>query len=285
MLIKKVVMMLSLPLLFVDKKMIQKLLIALNDLIGAYSKRHLILMLGWQDIKQKYRRSKLGPFWLTISMGIMIGMIGIIFGQALKQPIDLYLPYLASGIIFWNFISSAVNEGSSSFISSAGMIRQLGLPLAIYPSRVLWRNVVVLLHNIIILPFVLLVAGKAITINILWIIPGFILLVANLFWISLFLGLFCTRFRDMPPIVASIVQVFFYITPIIWMPSSVGSRVSNLIVQTNPVYYLLDLVRSPILGNAPQFMSWCVALSIFMLGSFVTLFAYGAYRKRIAYWI
>ena len=265
--------------------MIQKLLIALTDLLGAFTKRHLIFMLGWQDIKQKYRRSKLGPFWLTISMGVMISMIGLIFGQALKQPMDLYLPYLASGIIFWNFISSSVNEGSSSFISSSGMIRQLGLPLAIYPSRILWRNVVVLLHNIIILPFVLFIAGKAITFNIFWIIPGFILLVANLFWISLFLGVFCTRFRDMPPIVGSIVQVFFYITPILWMPSSVGARVSNLIVQTNPIYYLLDLVRSPILGNVPQMMSWSVALGLFMVGSFVTLLVYGTYRKRIAYWI
>ena len=85
--------------------MIAKILIALTDLIGALNKIHLALMLGWQDIKQRYRRSKLGPFWLTISMGIMITMIGIIFGQALSVPLKEYLPFVASGIIFWNFIS------------------------------------------------------------------------------------------------------------------------------------------------------------------------------------
>ena len=155
--------------------MIAKILVALIDLVGALKKIHLALMLGWQDIKQRYRRSKLGPFWLTISMGIMITMIGIIFGQALSAPLKEYLPFVASGIIFWNFISAGINEGSSSFIGAAGMIRQLALPLTLYPIRTLWRNIVVLGHNIVIIPLVLLVVGRTINFNILWIVPGFAL--------------------------------------------------------------------------------------------------------------
>ena len=141
---------------------------ALSDLMGAISKIRLPLMLGWQDIKQRYRRSRLGPFWLTISMGIMITMIGYIFGQAMGLPRQEYLPFVATGMIFWGFISSSINEGSSSFINDAGMIRQLSLPLSIYPLRTLWRNVVVLGHNLILLPIALMVASRTLNFNFFW---------------------------------------------------------------------------------------------------------------------
>ena len=265
--------------------MLKKILTGWDDISRAWKRRSLALMLGWQDIKQRYRRSKLGPFWLTISMAVMITMIGLIFGQALKRPMDVYLPFVASGIIFWNFISSSINDGAKSFISSAGMIRQLGLPLALYPMRVLWRNIVVLGHNIVIIPIVLLLVGKPINLNILWLIPGFLVVIANLFWFSLLMGVFCTRFRDMPPIIASLVQVLFYVTPIIWMPDSVGARVSSFIVNTNPAYHVLELVRAPILGYAPSPMNWTISVGVAVLGLFVSMVFYGTYKKRIAYWI
>lgn len=265
--------------------MLKKILTGWNDISRAWQRRSLALMLGWQDIKQRYRRSKLGPFWLTISMAVMITMIGLIFGQALKRPMDDYLPFVASGIIFWSFISSSINDGATSFISSAGMIRQLGLPLALYPMRVLWRNIVVLGHNVIIIPIVLLLVGKSINLNILWLIPGFLVVIANLFWFSLLMGVFCTRFRDMPPIIASLVQVLFYVTPIIWMPDSVGARVSSFIVNTNPAYHVLELVRAPILGYAPSSMNWTISVGVAVLGLFVSMVFYGTYKKRIAYWI
>lgn len=263
----------------------EKIAISLIDLTGTVNRIHLALMLGWQDIKQRYRRSKLGPFWLTISMGIMITMIGFIFGQALSVPINEYLPFIATGIIFWNFVSNAISEGSTSFIHSAGMIRQLSLPLSIYPVRVLWRNIVVLGHNIVILPIVLMIVAKAPNINLLWIIPGFFLLVLNIFWLTLFLGVCCTRFRDLPPIIGSLIQVFFYLTPILWMPATVNARVSSWVVDTNPMYHLIELVRAPILGYCPTAISWAVSLCLLAVGFFFTLVFFGTYKRRISYWI
>lgn len=265
--------------------MIEKILVALIDLMGAINKIHLPLLLGWQDIKQRYRRSKLGPFWLTISMGVMITMVGYILGRAMGLSQQEYFPFVATGMIFWSFISTGINEGSSSFITSSGMIRQLSLPLSIYPIRILWRNIVVLGHNLILLPIVLVVAQKPLNFNLFWIVPGFALLVLNIFWISLLLGVICTRYRDLPPIISSLIQVFFYVTPIIWMPNSMNSRVPSWIFDFNPAYHLLELVRGPILGYCPSLLSWLVSLVAVMIGSLVTLVFYGKYKKRIAYWI
>lgn len=259
--------------------------IAVADLKRSRQKIYLALMLGWQDIKQRYRRSKLGPFWLTISMGVMIGMIGIVFGQVLNSPMKEYLPFLATGIILWTCFSTGVMEGSTSFIDAQGMIRQLNLPLSLYPIRVLWRNIVICGHNIIILPLVFLIVGKEITWNIFWVIPGFLLFSWNMLWISLLLGTFCTRFRDMPQIVNSLIQVFFYVTPIIWMPGALSTRSANLLVELNPVYHLLQVVRAPILGSSPTVMNWTVSVLVALLGSAVALWFFGKYKKRIAYWL
>ena len=259
--------------------------IAVVDLKRSRQKIYLAVMLGWQDIKQRYRRSKLGPFWLTISMGVMIGMIGIVFGQVLNSPMKEYLPFLATGIILWTCFSTGVMEGSTSFIDAQGMIRQLDLPLSLYPIRVLWRNIVICGHNIIILPLVFLIVGKEITWNIFWVIPGFLLFSWNMLWISLLLGTFCTRFRDMPQIVNSLIQVFFYVTPIIWMPGALSARSANLLVEPNPVYHLLQVVRAPILGSSPTVMNWTVSVLVALLGSAVALWFFGKYKKRIAYWL
>lgn len=259
--------------------------IAVADLKRSREKIYLALMLGWQDIRQRYRRSKLGPFWLTISMGVMIGMIGIVFGQVLNSPMKDYLPFLATGIILWTCFSTSVMEGSTSFIDAQGMIRQLDLPLSLYPIRVLWRNVVICAHNIIILPLVFIVVGRGITLDILWLIPGFILFLWNMLWVALLLGTFCTRFRDMPQIVNSLMQVFFYVTPIIWMPNALNPRSANLLVEPNPVYHLLQIVRLPILGQAPTSMNWLVSIGVALIGTLVALWFFGKYKKRIAYWL
>lgn len=265
--------------------MLIEIKIAITDLKRSREKLYLALMLGWQDIRQRYRRSKLGPFWLTISMGVMISIMGIVFGQVLNSPMEDYFPFLATGLILWTFFSTSVMEGSTSFIDAQGMIRQLNLPLSLYPIRVIWRNIVICGHNIVILPFVFLVVGKGITWDIFWLLPGFVVFSWNMLWLSLLLGTFCARFRDMPQIVNSLMQVFFYVTPIIWMPNSLTPRSANLLVDPNPVYHLVQLVRAPILGSSPTMLNWLISIIMAILGTCLTLWFFGKYKKRIAYWL
>lgn len=241
--------------------------------------------LGWQDIRMRYRRSKIGPLWITISTGIMIAMIGLIFGQALGMPMQEYLPFLSCGLILWTFISSVIQEGGFAFIESAGMIRQISIPMSTYLTKVIIRNMIILLHNIILLPFVLLIVGRVPNWNILWLVPGFLLVILNVFWLSMVVSIFCTRFRDMPTIVANILQVLFYLTPIIWIPSALSHRTACLIVEPNPFYHLLEIVRGPILGYCPSSLSWGVASATAVLGIVIALAFFGKYKDRIAYWV
>ncbi|OZI32039.1 ABC transporter permease [Bordetella genomosp. 10] len=258
---------------------------ATRDIFSAFGRLSLVTILGWQDVRQRYRRSALGPFWLTISMGVMIGTIGIVFGQIFKSPMHEFLPFVAAGIILWGFVSSCVTEGCTGFISAEGIIKQLPIPLFVHILRMLWRNIIILGHNIVILPLIFLVVAKPVGWIALLTLPGFLLVTVNVAWVALILAVLCARYRDLPQIVASVLQVVFYLTPIMWMPSHLPARAALFLLNLNPCYHLLQVVRAPLLGEAPSSLNWIVAVLMAVGGWAIALAVYGRYKRRIAYWL
>ena len=250
-----------------------------------FTNNSLAMLISAHDIRGRYRRSAIGPFWLTISMGVMIASIGFVFGQIFKTPIDEYLPFLAAGIILWTFITGTINEGCMGFIDAEGIIKQLPIPLFVHILRVLWRNVLILAHNILILPLVMLLMGKGLSFVALWAVPGVLLVMLCLSWVALLFAMLCARYRDLPQIVASVLQVAFYLTPIVWMPSLLPDRVGVAFIELNPFYHLLEIIRGPLLGQAPNLTSWIVVACIALLGWLFTLFVFSRLHKRVAYWL
>ena len=260
--------------------------VALADILAATRRYHLVGMLGWQDVRQRYRRSALGPFWLTISMGVMIGTIGVVFGTIFKTPLRDFLPFLAAGIVLWGFFSSVITEGCSSFIAADAIIKQLPIPLFAHVMRMIWRNALILGHNIVIFPLVLLAVARPLDWTALLAIPGLVLATINLAWLALLLGVFCARYRDLPQIVSSALQVMFYLTPIMWMPTSLPPTAkAKILVDFNPMYHLLTVVREPLLNQVPSRVDWLVTGAMAVVGWAVALFIYGRYKRRIAYWL
>lgn len=259
--------------------------IAWTDIAAAMKRYPLVGMLGWQDVRQRYRRSTLGPFWLTISMGIMIGTIGVVFGSIFNAPMTEFLPFLAAGLILWGFISSVISDGCTGFIAAEGVIKQLPLPLFLHILRMIWRNILILGHNIVIFPLVLLAVGKWPSWTMLISLPGFLLVLVNLAWVALLVAILCARYRDLPQIIASILQVLFYLTPVMWMPSLMPHRAGLLLLNLNPIYHLLELTRAPLLGQIPSALNWGVSAGMAVIGWGIALAVYGRYRHRIAYWL
>jgi lipopolysaccharide transport system permease protein len=257
----------------------------MNEIPSGLQRLSLVATLGWHDIQGRYRRSTIGPLWLTISMGVMIVSIGTVFGQIFNTPVDEYLPFLAAGIIFWAFITGTIIEGCTSFIDAEGMIKQLPIPLFVYIFRVLWRNLLILAHNILILPLVLLVMSKGIGLEALLAIPGLLLVTLCLSWIAFLFAMLCARYRDLAQIVASVLQVAFYLTPIIWKPSLLPDRMGATFLQLNPFFHLLELIRAPLLGVVPSLTSWLVVLVIAVAGWAFTLLVFSHLRHRVTYWL
>ncbi|WJM92281.1 ABC transporter permease [Pseudomonas brenneri] len=259
--------------------------LAVGDVVNSLARSQLFLMLGWQDVKQRYKRSKVGPFWLTISMGVMIATIGLVFGNIFSSPMAEFLPFLTLGLILWGFIFTSLTDGCNAFISSASIIKQLPVPLPIHVFRVIWRNSVILLHNLIILPLVYLCFLKTPSPVALLSLIGFVLMVINVSWMALLFGVLSTRFRDVPQLVQSLFQVVFYLTPIIWMPHLLPARASTLLLSWNPFYHMLEVVRAPLLGDVPALDSWVISICMAVVGWLVSLAVYGVCRNKIAYWL
>lgn len=256
-----------------------------RDLKESIKSFHIIKILGSQDIRQRYKRSRLGPFWITISMAVLITTMGLVFGNLFKVDKKEFIPFLTLGLILWTFIMGSISEGCDALISSEGIIKQLPIPIHIHIFRVIWKNFIILLHNIVIFPFVLLAVGKSINFYILLATPGFILLILNLAWVSVIISMLCARFRDMTQIILSLMQVIFYITPIIWMPQLLTNKLGQDLLNINPLYHLLDVVRSPLLGQLPSLSSYIFSIIMAIIGFALSTIVMGKYKNRVPYWI
>lgn len=255
----------------------------MRDLVDGVGRWRLWGLLGWQDVSMRYRRSLLGPFWLTISMGVMVLALSLIYGTILKADLRHYLPYLTVGFLVWGLLQSTVAEGCQTFIEAEGLIRQIDLPLSMFPLRVAWRNLIILMHNAVIYLLVIAFQGIDPGWTVLLALPGLLVLMLNVVWVATLLGLLSARYRDIPQIATSLMQVFFFITPIIWTPEQMSSR--PLIVEANPFYHFVELVRSPLLGHLPSLTNWLVVLAVTAIGGSATLLLYRRFHVRIAYWV
>ena len=236
-----------------------------------------------QDIRMRYRGSMLGPFWLTISMVIMIAALGLIYSRLFNMELHKYLPFLTIGLVVWNFVSTVITEGCQTFLSAQNIITQVRMPFSIHAWRVAYRNLIVLAHNVVIIPFVMIMFSSPPGWDTLLIVPALALLTINSVWVSILFGMVSARYRDVPPIVISIVTVVFFVTPIFWPPEALGEWMH--VLPFNPLFAAIDVIRAPLLGTAPFAYSWLVLLAATVLGSLGTFAIFAKFRSRIAYWI
>ncbi|MFP3797509.1 MULTISPECIES: ABC transporter permease [Paraburkholderia] len=254
-----------------------------TDLKQSVASYRLWTLLGWLEIRQRYARSRVGPFWLTISMGVMIGSIGVVYGSLFGQKMSDYLPFLSISLVMWTMFAQTVQEGSIAYINSATYIRQAATPKLIYIFQVMWRNLVILAHNFIIVLVLLVIYGVKSWTALPIFLPALLLYLANALWIAMLAGLLSARFRDLPQIISALIQIAFYVTPIIYRPDSL--KRFSFIVELNPLAHLIELVRAPLIGQVPSLTTWLVALGLAVVGWTVALAMTGRYLKRIPYWV
>jgi ABC-2 type transport system permease protein len=262
---------------------------AFADLGQGWKRRPLWGYLGWQDIKQRYRRSVLGPLWISISMGVVATAMGILYGALFGEDITTFLPYVATGLLIWNFINGCIVEGSEVFIANEGLIKFLPAPLSLHVYRLVWRQTLFFLHNMVVWAILMMIYPQPLNWSLLLAVPAFALLVVNGAWIAVLTGIIAARFRDIPPIIASITQLLFFMTPIVWQydtllrnPAVAGRA---RIAEINPVLHFVEILRQPLLGQPIVPRHWYVAGAITMIGCLAALVCLRNYRARVPYWV
>ena len=254
-----------------------------RDVVSAFKDWRLWTMLGWNDIRLRYRRSTLGPFWITLSMAMFIAILGVIYARIFRVDVETYLPFLTAGFVTWGFISQVINESCGTFQEGERIIKQIRLPYGLYVLRVIWRNFIIFLHTIVIFIPVALLFHVSPQFTTFLAIPGLILLLANLTWVALMLAILAARFRDITQIVATVMQILLFATPIMWPVSTLSG--ATWIAEINPLYHFIELVRAPFLGGEPAPLSWMVAVGTFVIGSALSLMLLNRASKRIVFWV
>lgn len=241
--------------------------------------------LGWSDIVKQYRRSFIGPVWITLNSAFFIVAFGLVGAQLFKLPIEEYLPYFCAGQVIFTFLSSLITDGCLTYISADAFLKQTPYPKIAFVLRVIWRNLIMLAHNMVVVLGVLAWSGHITAVA--W--PAFLAALVATLAIAVptvaIVGALSARFRDIPMIVTSIIQISFFITPVMWRPDQLTERAKLWIVTLNPLAALLEILRAPLLGQTASQQAWLMTFGLFvaLLISFVLLYLYA--RRRIVYWL
>ena len=256
---------------------------ALEDLLTGFRRWRLAAALARLDIRNRYRGSVLGPFWLTVSTAVMVAGIGLLYSTLFKLPLVSYLPFLVVSLLVWNTINQIVAESCASLITSEGIIRQMPLPYTVHALRCVFRNVIVAAHNLPLIVVVFAICGVMPGAEALLAVPGLALITINAFAAALFLGMICARFRDIAQIVASAMQFFFFLSPVLWKPELLGDR--QVWLPLNPFFVLMESVRGPLVEGGAGAVIWASALLYTVLACGIALLFFIRFRARIAFWV
>jgi ABC-type polysaccharide/polyol phosphate export permease len=255
------------------------------DLFGGLLRWDLWGRLGWLEVKRRYRRTVLGPFWTSMSFAIFIATFGAVGAGLWNQPMGGFVVFLAAGMVGWLLIAAIMTEAGTVFVAGAGIIREIRLNYSILVYALVWRNFLVFLHHLAIFAVIfLLFSNREPDAAMLLAVPGILLIIVNGVWIALALGMFALRFRDMQQVVANIIQILMFVTPLFWPPDRLLGTSRGFLVQYNPVYYFIEIIRAPLLGAEPDPLAYPVVLGVTLVGWMGTLLLFQRLRGRIPYW-
>jgi len=257
---------------------------AIDDVIEGTLTWRPWYVLGLSEMRHRYRRSMLGPFWITATMGVQAFVMGVLLSFLFKTDVNKFLPFVCVSLVTWTFIMTCLNEGASGFIAMSSAITQVRRPLWTYVMLILWRNGLIYGHTIPVFFVPAIVLGIYPSWTYLLIPLGLALLVANAGWMALAAGLISARFRDVPMIIANLLNVLVWLTPVYYHPDQLGAN-TRAILQLNPLTSIIEVARAPFLNQVPPLTMWVTAAGVALFGWMLTLALFARTRARVPFWV
>lgn len=255
------------------------------DFVSSFSHWRIFCLFGIHDIRKRYIRSNFGQLWITLSLAVQILCIGVIWGYMFKIQVDDYLPYLATGMVFWNYVIITLAEGSGIYIVFAPYMKELSIPKLSYINSLIVKNIIILLHNIIVLVPIYFYCSVNISWHALLLsLLGILLMMIFSYFVIIPIALVGLRYRDIPNIIQSVIPLFLYITPIMWKIDLIPAKYHHYMV-FNPITVFISLCRDPLIGASVNYIYYFAA-SIYIAVFFViSSFLFSKFRSRIVYWL
>ncbi len=255
----------------------------LTDLVQSFKSFRIIFFMALSDLRARYKRSVLGPFWLTLSTAAGSAGLGFVWSELMHIDAKSFVPSLTAGLILWQLISQLIVESTTIFSRQAYIIRNFSLPVSIHPMQLMLRHLINFAHNIPVFFVVTLFLGNSIPETIFVAIPCLLLLCLNMFWISILMAMMGARFRDMEYLVTAFMPILMFISPVFYRPNYLP--VKQWVIWMNPFSHLIEIVRAPMLGSLPDSNVILVNLIMLFVGGTLTFVLFNKKRSRIPFWI
>lgn len=255
---------------------------ALEDWRDGIRNYDVWMHLAVSDIRMKYRRTAIGPFWITASTGLTILAISLVFSRLLGRSMADFVPYASAGIISWYFIASALNEGCIAIVSNATIYKSISAPFSYAILRMLTRGLIVFSHNFLIFVVVAVVLGINFLPNIPQLLLGLVLVTINLGWMVTVLAVLTTRYRDIQQLIGAVITILFLVTPIFWEKKALSE---TWIFQLNPFTYFIDALREPLLSGDGGGFACLVLCGFAVVGWTLAMVVFGYGQRRIIFWL
>lgn len=257
----------------------------IRDVVRSVRLWHIWIRLGMQDVRLKFRRSAVGVGWIFVNLAVLVSAIGFIYANLLGQDTREFIPYLTIGMILWGYLTSSIVDGGNAFVHSEGYIKQISLPIYVYVFRFFVSISMTTLIAMLAYVIVAVIYAVPLGAGTLLAIPGLLMVMfASLLLITIFAHL-NARFRDVAHMASVGMQVLFYVTPVIF-PAELLRRRSDLsfVVNLNPMYHLLEVVRRPLLSGAPaDWQSYLAAGVVIAVLAMAAATVIAMNQRRIVY--
>lgn len=258
---------------------------AMKDIFIGTKNYHLSINMAMAEIRRRYKRTLLGPFWATLNLALYIGAMGFLFSYLWKMDVKTFLPYFSSGYICWGLLSNVIIDSCSTFIAADNLLKQIPLAYSTFSWLVVFRNILLFAHHAIFYVLIIIIMKVPINCNFMFFIPGLFLVAITSFLVSIVLGLVCARYRDLIQVVTSLLQILMFVTPIFWLPNQMGGVRFTFFVKLNPLYHYINIIRAPLLGNPLEVINWVITLSITTILAIIALYLFALYKRKLIFWL
>jgi lipopolysaccharide transport system permease protein len=255
-----------------------------RDFANSFGQTRLWTALAVNDIAGRYRGSILGPLWITLAQAAFVAGIAIVYGDLMHVAVEKYVPWMATGVVMWTLISGMILESADAFTAGAVIIRQTSIPLPLFVWRVVARNLLNFAHQLVVILVVAVWFHYLLKIQLPQFLLGFFLVLLNITWMSFAAAVIAARFRDVQQIIVTALQLIFFISPVIWIPNEMSGMRGGLL-RANPVYHMLEVTRTPLIGQHADWHSFLVLAIMGLVGWLLTFLLYGAVRRRIVHYL
>jgi ABC-type polysaccharide/polyol phosphate export permease len=241
-------------------------------------------LMGTSELRGRYARSRFGQFWHTLSTGILIGSIGLVWSVLWRMPVSDMMPYFAASMVLWTWLTGFIGDATTVFVNNNRYFINQRMSFTTAIAALLYQHVLILLHNAAIVVLVFVFFQQPVGFSALLVVPGFCLTVLTGLWLCYVIATLCARYRDLGQVFKSILQIAFLLTPVLWKVEFVPEAYRK-IIYFNPFAVYLSVVRDPILGKPVPLNYWFIATGIAIGGFLLTLPFIGRYQHRIVYWL